>query len=71
MADTGLDGALYRLMRHNAKVARQKGDIETAQYWDRFIAARAVGRPYREIMNGHVVQGRGVTRGPWASIDEP
>lgn len=67
MADTGLDGALYELMRHNAKVARGKGDIETAQYWNRFIAARAVGRPFRELNNGHVIQGRGVQRDAWMS----
>lgn len=55
MADTGLDGALYELMRHNAKVARGKGDIETAQYWNRFIAARAIGRPYREALYGRYI----------------
>jgi len=65
MADTGLDQALYELMRHNAKVARQKGDIETAQYWNRFIATRAIGRPFREQQMGHKIQGRGVQRDAW------
>jgi hypothetical protein len=67
MADTGLDGALYELMRHNAKVARQRGDIETAQYWNRFISARSFGRPFRELINGHKIQGRGVQRDAWTS----